>query len=415
MGLRHILTAVALVAVGAVFVGQIRELLADPTVWPPDDFIEYWAAAKLTIAGQNPYDGKLLLPLQQAGGRDTDQPIMMWNPPWTLTVVFPLGLFPSRIAQLLWFAVNLVATGYCGDRLWRLFGGRSDRRWLGCAIAFTALPSAFALQSGQIGPLLLLGAVLFLECERRGLYFAAGAATVLLAIKPHLAYLIWLAILCDAVAHKRWRMLVGGAVAGVVCSVLPLIFVPQVWSQFADAMGNRPPEQWVSPTIGSVLRLWIDEEMFRLQFVPVLFGLAWFALYYPGWVRRWNWTDQLPLLLLVSFVTAPYGAWPFDMVLLIPAAMWMVVRRVNSVVDTKREVLSPTRSHYHTPTLLIIAGLIAVNVGCLVCNLLKMNSFEFRWVSPAVLLLYVLGCRLRTHGVNAPGTPRQDSPETVQA
>lgn len=412
MSLRHLLTAVALVAVGTVIVGQIRELLAEPTIWPPDDFIEYWAAAKLTIAGQNPYDGRLLLPLQQAGGRDTDQPVMMWNPPWTLTAVIPLGLFPSRVAQLLWFAVNLVATVYCGDRLWRLFGGRSDRRWIGCAIAFTALPSAFALQSGQIGPLLLLGAVLFLECERRGFYFAAGAATVLLAIKPHLAYLVWAAILCDAVAHKRWRTLAGGAVAGVVCSVLPMIFVPHVWSQFADAMGNRPPEQWVSPTIGSVLRLWIDEEMFRLQFVPVLFGLGWFALYYPRWVSRWNWTDQLPLLLLVSFVTAPYGAWPFDMVLLIPAAMWLVVPKQQ---DTPGVVHSPTLPLSHPPTLLIVAGLIAVNLGCLVCNLLKMSSFEFRWVSPAVLLLYVLGCRLRPPGVNAPGSPRQGSPETVQA
>ncbi|MBA4187672.1 MAG: hypothetical protein C0467_06590 [Planctomycetaceae bacterium] len=384
MSVRHLLTAFALIAVGTVFVGQIRDLLADPTVWPPDDFIEYWSAAKLTIDGQNPYDGKLLLPLQKAGGRDEDQAVMMWNPPWTLAVVFPLGLFPSRVAQLLWLGVNLAATGYSGDRLWRLFGGRADRRWVGWAIAFTAMPSAFALQSGQISPLLLLGAVLFLECERRRLYFAAGAATVLLAIKPHLAYLVWLAILCDAIAHKRWRILIGGAIAGVVCSAFPLIFVPHVWSQFADAMANRPPEQWQSPTIGTVLRLVIDEKLFRLQFVPVLFGLAWFGFYYPRWFARWNWAEQLPLLLLVSFVTAPYGAWPFDMVLLLPAAMWLVIHRCSR---------------------LTIAGLVAVNIGCLACNLLETGSFWFLWVSPVVLLLYVIGCRNNIRGL----------PETVQA
>jgi len=376
MNVRHILTAVALVVVGAMFVGQIRELLEDRSVWPPDDFIEYWAAAKLTLAGQNPYDGKLLMPLQVEGGRDTDQPVMMWNPPWTLSVVFPLGWFPSRVSQLLWLAVNLAATGYCGARLWRLFGGRADRVWVGCAIAFTAMPSAFALQSGQISPLLLLGAVLFLECERRGFYFAAGAVTVLLAIKPHLAYLVWLAILCDAVVNRRWRILIGGAIAGVACSVFPLVFVPQVWTQFADAMKNRPPEQWVSPTIGSVLRLQIDEEMFRLQFVPVLFGLVWFAFYYPRWARRWNWTEQLPLLLLVSFVTAPYGAWPFDMVLLLPAAIWLVVH--GEPRRTSRWVW-------------VVAGLVAVNVGCLVCNLLETGSFWFLWVSPVVLVLYRVG------------------------
>ena len=70
-------------------------------------------------------------------------------------------------------------------------GGRST---------FAFLPTLFALQSGQIGPLLLLGAVLFLECERRGWPVLAGAATVLLAIKPHLAYLLWAGDPVDAVA-----------------------------------------------------------------------------------------------------------------------------------------------------------------------------------------------------------------------
>ena len=99
---RRVLTVVALLLIAIVLVGQVRRLLADPTIWPPDDFIEYWAAAKLTLDGRNPYDPNLLLPLQQAAGRKTDEAVMMWNPPWSLAVVLPLGLFPAREAQLLW-------------------------------------------------------------------------------------------------------------------------------------------------------------------------------------------------------------------------------------------------------------------------------------------------------------------------
>jgi hypothetical protein len=378
MSARQVLTAVALVVVGIALVGQVRKLLADPTIWPPDDFIEYWAAAKLTLAGENPYDGNKLLPLQQANGRDTKEAVMMWNPPWTLTVVLPLGLLPAREAQLLWLLVNLAALGFSGDRLWLMFGGQTNRRWIGWVIAFAALPSIFALQVGQIGPILLLGAVLFLECERRGYHFAAGAATVLLAIKPHLAYLVWLAILCDAITHRRWRMLLGGAVVGLACATVPLIFEPLVWHHYADALGNRPPEQWASPTIGTVLRYVFGEQLFRLQFVPVLLGLAWFAYHWRTHKSEWDWNEQLPLLLLVSFVTAPYGAWQFDMVLLLPAVMWLVLRSEESARK------------------LAIAGLIAVNVACLAMNLLNtlhvltIASFWFVWVSPVVLLLYVL-------------------------
>lgn len=398
MNFRRVLTTAAIGTVACILVGQLRTLLDDPTIWPPDDFVEYWAAARLTLDGKNPYDPQLLLPLQQAAGRKTDEAIMMWNPPWSLAVVLPLGLLPARIAQLIWLAANLLAIGYCGDRLWLLLGGSSTRRWVGWLLVLIALPTAFALQSGQIGPLLLLGGVLFLECHKRGWPILAGAATVLLAIKPHLAYLVWLAILFDSVANRRLRMLVGGAAAGLVCTAIGFVFDHQLLAQYLDAMGNRPPAQWVSPTLGTILRLAFGEELFRLQFVPVLAGCLWFVWHWRNCVihssgivvrnsdrlcsspndegrspedDRWNWNEQLPLLLLVSFVTAPYGAWPFDMVLLLPAVFWLVLTTP-----------SPARRY-------VVAGLAAVNAGCLMLNLLGITSVWFLWVSPAVLGLYI--------------------------
>ena len=322
---------------------------------------------------------------------------MMWNPPWSLAVVLPLGLFPAREAQLLWLAVNFAAIFFCGDRLWLLLGGARERRWVGWAIALAVLPTLFALQSGQIGPLLLLGAVLFLECERRGWHFAAGAATVLLAIKPHLAYLVWVAILFDAVARGRWRIVLGGAVAGLVCCGC-------CRSHSTRMSGSSTPTRSATARRRSGCRRrsarccgWRSAgAAFGLQFVPVAVGLAWFAWHWRSTTKEWNWREQLPLLLLVSFVTAPYGAWPFDMVLLLPAAMWLVLRAGTAVR------VGPS-----------IAGLIAVNVGCLVLNLLKISSFWFLWVSPAVLLLYVVGTRTRTPIANATGSPVPNAPEAV--
>jgi hypothetical protein len=387
MTFRRILTIAALLVLAVVFTAQIRKFLSDPTIWPPDDFIEYWAAAKLTLNGENAYDAALLLPLQQANGRDTDKAVMMWNPPWSLPVVLPLGLVPAREAQLLWLAVNFAAVILCGDRLWLLLGGARERRWAGWAIALAALPTLFALQSGQISPLLLLGVVLFLEFERRGWHFAAGAATILVAIKPHLAYLLWVAILCQAIVRGRWRIILGGAVAGLICSAVPLAFNADVWRQYVDALANRTPEEWLMPTLGSLLRLWFGEGMFGLQFIPVFAGLAWFARYWKRHESKWVWVEQLPLLLLVSFLTAPYGAWPFDMVLLLPAAMWLVLR-----------VEAPARGP-------VIAGLITVNVVCLVLNVLRISSFWFIWVAPAMLLLYIIGTRTRPPVAHTPDSP----------
>jgi len=135
-------------------------------------------------------------------------------------------------------------------------------------------------------------------------------------------------------------------------------------------MGNRPPAQWASPTIGTLLRLAFGPENFRLQFVSVAFGLVWFAWY--RWQKRaeWNWGEQLPLVLLVSFVTAPYGAWPFDMVLLLPA-VFVLVRSSRAFA----------------------ASVILINLGCLLMNLFETGSFWFVWGSPAWLLVYAVHMR----------------------
>lgn len=405
MTLRHTLSLLLLAAVGVLLAGQVRQLLADPSVWPPDDFVEYWAAAKLTLGGQNPFDEALLLPLQQHAGRETDDAIMMWNPPWALPAVLPLGLLPAREAQLLWLLVHFVVTGFCADRLWRLLGGARERRWVGWAVAFSFMPTVFALSSGQISLFLLLGAVLFLECVRRDWQYLAGAATVLVAIKPHLAYLLWAAIAVDAVARGRWRVVVGGAAAGLACALLPLAFNPQVWHQYADAMANRPPAQWLSPTLGTVLRMTFGAEFFRLQFVSVALGVGWFAWHRWSEGSNWNWSDHLPLVLLVSFVTAPYGAWPFDMVLLLPVVFLIVVRCLGSFAGRRSpgDMTTGAAPEFVTRSKFVLAALLAINLGCLVMNLFRTGSFWFLWVSPAVLLVYAAHARpaLQLHAVPA--------------
>jgi len=68
---RRSITVVALIAVLALLAFQLRGLFADPTVWPPDDFVEYYAAGQLNAHGENPYDPEKLLPIEQRAGRKT--------------------------------------------------------------------------------------------------------------------------------------------------------------------------------------------------------------------------------------------------------------------------------------------------------------------------------------------------------
>jgi len=376
---RPLLMVAALLACLAIIGWKGSRLLADSSIFPPDDFVEYWAAGRLNAFGLNPYDGTLLLPLERDAGRDTDEPIMMWNPPWTLSLAMPIGLLKARAAQLLWLVVSLALVVGCSDRLWALYGGPAGRRWVAWLLSLTFLPTLLVLQAGQIGPFILLGVAAFLLAERAGRPWWAGAAGVLIAIKPHLVYLFWIALAVWAVRRPvptRWKVIAGGLLAGLLATAIPAACNPDVLDQYRDAMTHRTPEQWKSPTIGSLLREVFGADRFDLQFVPALVGLAWLlAVAWRDRHREWNWAERMPMLLLVSFVTASYGAWPFDLVILLPA----VIRVAAGLAVAGDRVR----------VWLWAAIYAAINAAALAMNLTHCTSELFVWMAPTLLVAYV--------------------------
>ena len=371
MNRRTVLTATALVALLAVIGWQFRSLLTDPSVWPPDDYVEYWAAGNLQLRGHDPYDPAQLLPLQRHAGRDTDEAVMMWNPPWTLTYVMPLGVLPARVGQLAWLLVGVAAILASVGLLKATYATPSTAKRFAIATA-VFVPVYLVLQAGQIGPLLLLGASGLAFFARRGQFALAGVAAVLLSTKPHLAYLVWVAMLADALVSRRFRMLAAGVAVGLVTAAIPLAFNPDVYGQYLATMRDYPPAQWVSLTLGTLLRVAFGAEHFGLQFVPVALGLGWFAWHW--WPRRrsWNWADELPTLLLASFLTSPYGAWHFDLVLLLV----VVLRRAGD----------PAAIRLRWAYFAMCALMLAVSQSGL-------TSVWFGWVAPALLALDLLPVR----------------------
>jgi hypothetical protein len=366
-----LLGAACLIAAGWLVVQfvQAPETLAR---LPMYDFVEYWAAGRLIASGENPYDADRVHELERVAGR-TEDGILMWNPPWTLPLVLPFGVLPVRVAHLLWLALHLAVLGFCGDRLCLLYG---DQRWVGWLVGFSFLPSLFALTAGQITPLLLLGVVGFLGFMQRKREALAGAAAALIAVKPHLAYLFWIALLLWSVRERRWRVLTGGLAAGAALTGIALLFNPHVLSQYWHTFTQSPPAQYRSPTIGTVLRLAFGEGQFRLQFLAMIPGLLWFAPHW--WLNRrdWNWKEQLPLLLSVSVLTTAYGGWPFDLVLLLLPLLHAATLAMKSG---------------RTAMIMFAAVLFAaINAVALTQLAMQVEYFWFIWITPAVLAAYVV-------------------------
>jgi hypothetical protein len=344
---------------------------------PLMDFAEYWAAGRLNATGANPYDPQLIEELERQAGRD-GAGLPMLNPPWTLALVMPLGLLPAHTAHLLWMALQAGALIWSARALWDYYGGNPAQRPVALVLTFTFVPTFLALLLCQISPLLLAGAVLFLVCQRRGRDGWAGAATVLLAIKPHLVVLFWLALVPWAIARRRWWVLIGAALAGLAATGVALCLNPAVLRQYLELMADRPPVIYRTPTLGTLLREAWGEGPFWVQYLSLIPGILWLV---PCGLRHrhdWDWGRQLPLLLLVSLLVAPYGAWPFDLVLLLVPVLRVAARLVAKDCDPDPRIGRAALALH-----LAINGTAAVMVAGFV------HFFWFLWMTPALLLAYL--------------------------
>lgn len=377
--MERVRTALALSSIvcGLVVVVQLSGVFAGPSLVQVDDYAEYWSAGRLNMAGLNPYDPAQLLPLQLGLGRTDGVPLMMWNPPWVLALAMPLAVLPYQTSRAVWFVLSISAMAVSARWLWLDQGGTEGRTGLALGIAFCFYPTFVLLQMGQITALVLLGYAGFLHFRcRRG--YVAGGFAALVAIKPHLMYLFWPALILWAVSRRRWQELAAAAGCLAVATGFATAANPQVLAHYYVALTSRPPMDWATPTLGGVLRWLFGFSQLHLQFLPAAAGAGWLAINWRELDRQQDWRRVAPMLALVSAVTAAYG-WPFDLVVLLAAPMAVAVSITTAP-------LAPIRS------LVTAAGYVGLNLIAFLRHSGSDLFYSF-WFGPVLLMWYLYGTR----------------------
>jgi hypothetical protein len=351
--------------------------------WVPDsaagvtDFVEYRAAATLLLAGEDPYDPAKLHPIQKAVGWPFEKADMMWNPPWVFPVVLPTGLLPWGSGLLAWGVLQLGVVLLSAGLVWRVSGGPDRLLWVALAVAVVFVPTFFLVRLGQVSGLLLLGLAGFAAAMRAGRPGLAGAAAALTAVKPHLFLPFAVLLACDAFVSRATRraVLVGAAVLGL-CAAFPLAWNPDVWRQYFEAVRapssayHHAPSDWKPPTLSAELREATGGGL-AVQFAPSVVTTAVLVGYWLVTVRRgrWDWSRELPLVTLVSVLATGYGAWGFDLVIL----LLPVVQAATWLADGSRPRLA----------LWSAAGFLAFNAAAFV------GMVSVLWWAPVVAVGYV--------------------------
>jgi hypothetical protein len=292
---------------------------------PLHDFLEYWTAAHLLVRHQNPYSLPEMSQAQKSLGWTEHDPLMFVSPPWALPLILPLGFLGSySFAWVLWVVILMSAVAISSFVLMNVYFDDlripevTETTFERCLFAFTFYPVILCLKFAQTTPFILLGLAGFLYFDLKRRPVAAGVLLSLTLIKPQLLVLVWLAILFRSVQQREWRTL--GSVSGVVVSLTAIaaVFDHAAFRNYHELIAT--PYLQINPSgMLGILRRWLNRgdvtATYWMQFVLPVLGVGWFVIYWRKHNHEWNWTEQMPVLVTASVLTAAYG-WIFDQAVL---------------------------------------------------------------------------------------------------
>ncbi len=338
-----------------------------------NDFVAYWSAASLITHGQNPYASDAVLGLEKEVGFTGSTPLIMRNPPWIVPIIAPLGFLSFEIAQRVWLVAGLLATLISAKWLWDLYRVEGQSRVLtGLAVAtFSPIPVALAI--GQISPLVLLGIAGFLHFQQREKLGWAGAFLFLAALKPHLIFLVWVALALLSIYKRSARTVSALILTTMIASLIAISLDNSIFGQYAQMLVKEKVAQEFTPTLGGLIRLWTG--LYPAEYLPPILALGWLVFHSRRRQDQWNWSKEMPTIVLLSLLTTPYG-WFFDQVMLLPclsqAASWL------------------TPSCPLPLRLGIVSSYLIANAAVLTLILLHLTTFWYVWTMPAWFVLYIL-------------------------
>ena len=290
---------------------------------PLVDFVVYWTAAHLFVAHKNPYSIADVYQIQHALGFNGPLPLMLLCPPWALAAFAPLGYAQSYLlAWCLWMLILISTVAISSRVLMDLYFGSlqvpevSSPHSYRYLFAFTFYPVLLGLKFAQIAPLILLGVAGFVYFEAKNRPALAGILLSLTLLKPHLLFLVWIAVLLRSLRARQWKVPVSSTAVIIALSTVTLAHNPQVFQQYWGLMIGPFPQTVLSGILAGVRDALQPRPSYWLQYLPPIVGLVWFARYWRKHKNNWCWIDRLPMLVTASLITAPYG-FTFDQTLLI--------------------------------------------------------------------------------------------------
>ena len=295
------------------------------------DFFCLWIGGRFVLARDNPYDQEAwrgatagLYPDPRGVQLPASCPGEFAYPYWTAIALAPLGALPIELAATLWMALNIGATIGATLLAWRVANGRERGRGLLAAIVLSSQAFWTLLASGQLTGVMLAIVTLIAWALASGRERIGGVAFAALLLKPQLGTFVAPAVVLDALARGRGRILTTAVLTAALMVVVAIVIS---WGYAF---------QWLSPpTLARVGQVSIRSSAWGLGgevFGDVRFGAAIIAAVVLATARIAGVAMLEPAALIAISVPLSLLATPYVSVydFLVLALPWAFVAAIAS-------------------------------------------------------------------------------------
>jgi alpha-1,2-mannosyltransferase len=361
-----------------------RGLLVPDVHSPASDFVSFYAAGELALAGtpQYAYDQAVhYLVQQQSSGTEAAHQFFFY-PPIFLLLCAPLATMPYLVA----FAVFLLTTLAMLIRVMQAIVREPPATWLSAFLAFPAVFWTIGLGQNAFLTATLFGAFTLL-LEKKPL--TAGLLLGCLCFKPHFGLLVPVAL----IAGREWRAF-GGAiisVAGLV-GVSVLLFGWQTWAVYLTAFlhsdqvyatGRVDFAGIITPFGAARLVGLATPTAYAIQILAVIIAVVIVALM---WRRGANHNLRCATLLSATLLAVPL-ALVYDQLLLLLAGAWLL-REVRNTALLNWEGLILVAIYPVSLITLTVGQAYDLPLGPLTTGAVLMLCLRRAWLSQPVAAPY---------------------------
>lgn len=307
--------------------------------WFGQDFRGYYAAARVLIAGGNPYDYHQVAPvLLELTGEMGNNPY--YYPPWFAWLFVPFLSLPFQVARAAWMILNVILWSIGIWQLGRIIGW-PPMGWKRYAL-FTLTTFSFAWitwRYEQAGILVFVICIALILSIQKQNWIWSGVWLALLLIKPNITLLVVAGISVWLLRNGQWRPVLVMFLTLVLLLSISTIITPDWFQPFTEEGFGRGltvaldgPDQVVALRINTTFLDWLKVlgvgAGWRASLYGIAIGLAAFLFFWTVYRSR-SLLEVISVLLLISHSITPY-ALQYDYPPLVIALFWGLSRLASS-------------------------------------------------------------------------------------